>query len=565
MDMRRHGLLVYALSFFLVLLPGVAFAEASPVKRLALVLGNEAYTDLPPLKNALADANAMDAALRDVGFEVQLVRDADKSGMERALIDFRNKIEPESVVLVYYAGHGLQASEENFLVPIDARIADTMDLPLVAMSASQVLRQLEGTKAGSIIFILDACRDNPFLGKDGKTRSIGNGDSLSRGLARIASKHTGTLIAFSTSPGDVAQDGKGGNSPYTEALTAALRTPGQSIEAIFKDTRARVVEATGGQQIPWENSSLVRDVVLIPQAGGPKVVEATPCDLAAAHPSDPERVGPSVEYANLDPQIAVPACEAAVAGDPANMRFKTLLARAFDKAGRGEEAYKLNEVAMAAGNLAAYHNMGNLYRKGLGVKLDLAKAFELYLYAAERGHPEDQSNVGYMYFQGQGVAQDYGKARIWLEKAANQNWGAAYDKLGLIYLKGLDTKVDLKAAADNFQKGVDLGDRSAMVNLANLYKDGKGVDKDPKKAFDFYSRGARLGAVAAYVNLGNLYEEGRGVDKDLLQAAFWFTLASREGREDALEKLRATRAVLSEGDKEILQQRLDDWARGRFG
>jgi uncharacterized protein len=170
-----------------------------------------------------------------------------------------------------------------------------------------------------------------------------------------------------------------------------------------------------------------------------------------------------------------------------------------------------------------------------------------------------------MYFQGQGVAQDYGKARIWLEKAANQNWGAAYDKLGLIYLKGLDTKVDLKAAAENFQKGVDLGDRSAMVNLANLYKDGKGVEKDPKKAFDFYSRGARLGAVAAYVNLGNLYEEGRGVDKDLLQAAFWFTLASREGREDALEKLRATRALLSDGDKEILQQRLDDWARGRFG
>ena len=559
--MTRHRLATFLLGLLLFAVP----AFAAPGERLALVIGNQAYKDLPQLRNALADAGAMDGALRDIGFEVQLVRDADKAGMERALIEFRNRIKPDSVVLVYYAGHGLQAADENYLVPVDAKLSDALDLPLVAMSASQILRQLESTEAGSVIFVLDACRDNPFLGKKGKTRSIGNQDSLSRGLARIASKHTGTLIAFSTSPGDVAQDGTGGNSPYTQALTAALRTPGHSIESIFKETRARVVEATGGEQIPWENSSLVRDVVLLPAPGGPEVVEATPCDLAAAHPSDPDRVGPSVDYANLDTQVAIPACEAAVAGDPANMRFKTLLARAFDKAGRGEEAYRLNEVAMAAGSLAAYHNMGNLYRKGLGVKKDFAKAFELYLHAAERGHPEDQNNVGFMYFQGQGVKQDYAKARVWLEKAAKQNWGASYDKLGLIYLKGMGTKKDLPRAVEAFQKGIDLGDRSAMVNLANLYKSGTGVEKDLKKAFDHYSRAARLGAVAAYVNLGLFFENGEGVEKDPVEAAFWFTLASREGHEEALERLRTALAGLSDEDKEVLKQRLDDWARGRFG
>jgi TPR repeat protein len=545
--------------------PTLGSAQENGAPRLALVMGNQSYKDLPPLKNSLADASAMQGALSDVGFDVQVVSDADKSGMERALIEFRNKIKPGSVVLVYFAGHGLQAAEENYLVPTDAKLSDALDLPLVALSANQILRQLESTEAGSIIFILDACRDNPFLAKSGSTRSIGNKDSMSRGLARIVSKHTGTLIAFSTSPGDVAQDGKGKNSPYTEALTEALRTPGKSIEAIFKETRAKVVKTTEGKQIPWENSSLVMDVVLLPEAGGPKVLEASPCDLAAAHPSDPDRVGPSVEYANLDTQVAIPACEAAVTGDEKNMRFKTLLARALDKAGRGEEAYKLNEVAMAAGSLAGYHNMGNLYRKGLGVKKDLAKAFELYLHAAERGHPEDQSNVGYMYFQGQGVTQDYEQARGWLEKAANQNWGAAYDKLGLIYMKGLGTKKDLPRAAGYFQKGSDLGDRNAMVNLANLYKDGAGVAKDPKKAFDSYSRAARLGAVAAYVNLGHLFAQGKGVEADPVEAAFWFTLASREGHEEALERLREALSGLSDDDKEALKQRLDDWARSRFG
>lgn len=564
MTMRSIYLAILS-AFFLFVLPAAALAQTGDATRLALVIGNQTYKDLPALKNARADASAMKDALAEVGFDVELIEDAEKTGMERGLIAFRNKITAGAVVLIYYAGHGLQASEENYLVPTDAKVSDALDLPLVALSANQILRQFENTEAGSIIFILDACRDNPFLGKGGKTRSIGNQDSMSRGLARIASKHTGTLIAFSTSPGDVAQDGNGKNSPYTQALTAALRMPGKSIEAIFKETRANVVEATGGKQIPWENSSLVSDVVLIPEAGGPKVVEASPCDLAAAHPSDPERVGPSVEYANLDTQLAIPACEAAVKSDPANMRFKTLLARSLDKAGRGEEAYELNEVAMAAGSLAAYHNMGNLYRKGLGVKKDFARAFELYLYAAERGHPEDQNNVGYMYFQGQGVKQDYAKAKVWLEKAANQNWGASYDKLGLIYLKGLGTKKQPERAADYFQKGSDLGDRSAMVNLANLYKSGTGVKKDLKKAFDSYSRAARLGATAAYVNLGNLFAQGEGVEKDPVEAAFWYTLASRDGHEEALERLREALTKLSEEEKETIKQRLEDWARSRFG
>ncbi|WEZ85878.1 caspase family protein (plasmid) [Rhizobium sp. 32-5/1] len=558
-------LMLSILTLVFALAGPLAAAESDKaVRKLALVIGNKSYEKLPALKNSVADAELISGALRQVGFDVTLLTNADKTAMGRAMVDFRNRIQPDDIIVIYFAGHGIQANEENYLVPVDAALSSVEDLPWFAIAANEVVRQFEASQAGSLIFILDACRDNPFWSGQAKTRSAAGG--ATRGLARIASNKTGTLIAFSTSPGAVAQDGSGVNSPYTEALAETLVEPGQSIETVFKRARVKVVKATEGKQLPWENSSLITDIVLQPRAGEPTIIEASPCDLAAAHPSDPERIGPSVDYANLDPNIAIPACEAAVKQDPSNMRFKTLLARALDKAGRGEEARDLNEIAMKAGSLAAYHNMGNLYRKGLGVEKDISKAFELYLYAAERGHVEDMSNVGFMYMQGQGVKQDYALAMKWLSAAADENWSSALDKIGLLYLKGLGTKADIARAIDYFQRGTNVGDRSSMVNLATLYMKGTGVKKDNVVARDLFSRAARLGAVAAYINLGNIYAEGKsGIKADPMEAAFWYTLASREGREEALAQLKGILSGLSEDDRQQLDERLDDWSRQKFG
>lgn len=560
--MRLIRLLVSSLLVALVVLCTSAFAAENdkPVRRIALVIGNKAYSALPTLKNSIADAELISGALRKVGFAVTLVIDADKTAMGRAMAAFRGQIQPDDIVVIYFAGHGVQANEENYLIPVDAALKSADDLPWFSIAANEVVRQFESSQAGSLIFILDACRDNPF-----QTASRSIGGTSTRGLARIDSNKIGTLIAFSTSPGSVAQDGDGKNSPYTKALATALLEPGQSIESVFKRARAQVVKATQGKQLPWENSSLVTDIVLQPQAGAKAIIEATPCDLAAAHPSDPERIGPSVDYANLDPNVAIPACEAAVKQSPSTMRFKTLLARALDKAGRGDEARALNEVAMKAGNLAAYHNMGNLYRKGLGVEKDLSRAFELYLHAAELGHMEDQGNVGYMYMQGQGVKQDYKQAMKWLAMAGDQNWAPALDKIGLLYLNGFGTKVDVAKAIDFFQRGTSLGDRNAMVNLATLYMQGNGVKQDNAIARDIFLRAARLGAVAAYMNLGNIYNEGKGVKPDPMEAAFWYTLASREGREEALQQLQGILGSLSEDERQQLAERLDDWTRQKFG
>lgn len=561
---RSAAVLLLLCAAFVLQSGGTRAQPANADRRLALVIGNSDYKSLPRLKNAVFDAELIRDALKSVGFETTFIHDTGKSDIEQALIAFRRSIEPGSNVVIYYAGHGLQASDENYLVPTDAQLTDALDLPLVAVSAGQVLSQLESTKAGSIIFILDACRDNPLADKGPKSRSV-DGNSETRGLARIASKHTGTLIAFSTAPGEVAQDGRGANSPYSKALAAALKEPGQSIESIFKRTRAKVVEDTEGRQVPWENSSLVQDIMLVPKPGEPAVVVPSPCDLAAAHPSDPMRVGPSVDYGSLDPQIAIPACEQAVAEDPANMRYKSLLARALDKSGRGEEAKALNEVGIKAGYLGAYHNMGNLYRKGLGVEKDPEKAFSYYLYAAERGHPEDQYNVGYMYMQGSGVDVDYKKARLWLEKATKQNWATAFDKIGLLYLNGWGVGKDPAKAFAQFEKGANLGDPYSMVNTANSYKDGIGVETDFRKAHDLFTQAARLGVSAAYVNLGLMAANGQGMAPDPVEAAFWFTLASRDGHDFAQQQLQDVDARLSEPEKDEVRQRLDEWSHQRFG
>jgi TPR repeat protein len=554
--------LVLLVSIVLAAASVPARAEDAAASRLALVVGNSSYDNLPGLKNAASDAALIRKSLAKVGFDVQFVKDAGLDQFGKALDAFAARVKPGSVVVVYYVGHGVQVNGENYLVPVDARLKDAVDLPKVTMGAQTILDRLAEAGASTVIFILDACRDNPFV--DAKSPNA-NADTIMPGLARISSQAAGTLIAFSTSPGSVAHDGAGDNGPYATALSEELTQPGLSIEQVFRETRARVVVMTGGDQVPWESSSLLQDIVLQPKPGGAVAIVPDACDLAAGHPSDPERVGPSVEYASLDPQIAIPACERAVKAHPDNMRFKALLARAFDKAGRGEEAAALNQVVMKGGYLDGYHNMGNLYRKGLGVEKDSRKAFALYKYAAERGHPEDQANVGYMYMLGDGVEKNYQQARVWLTKAAAQNWATAFDKLGLLYQNGWGVKKDPVKAFEEFGKGANLGNAPALVNYATCYRQGLGTEVDYKRAYDLFMQAARLGATAAYVNLGYLVQAGQGTRQDPIEAAFWFTLAARSGNADAQKQLTEMLGKFSESEKQDLDQRLDEWGRTRFG
>ncbi len=251
----------------LILLVSSMRAADAAAKRVALVIGNSAYTEVAGLPNPRNDAELMSRALSDVGFEVITVTDADRRTMGRAIQDFGRALRAagmDAVGVFYYAGHGVQSRGQNYLLPLNAKILDEADLDLEAISASDVLSQMEGAGNALNLVILDACRDNPFARLRG---------SLGRGLGRVDAA-SGSLVAFAAAPGESAADGDGANSPYTSALAAAIREPGLSIEQMFKRVRIQVRQDTAGRQTPWEESSLLGDFFFVP--GAPETAGVPP-------------------------------------------------------------------------------------------------------------------------------------------------------------------------------------------------------------------------------------------------------------------------------------------------
>lgn len=253
---------------FAFLLASVALAAlcAPPAladKRVALVIGNSNYARVNPLKNPANDAPDLESTLKGLGFDVILRMNASKSEFERALAEFSRRSTGADVTLFYYAGHGVQRREKNYLLPTDIEVRDQADVTQLAVKLDSVREAMEES-GGVKILILDACRDNPFE-KLIATRSVAGG-SLTRGLGRI-DRAEGMLVAYAAGPNQVAMDGAGRNSPFAEALMRRLREPGVEIEAMFKKVRNDVVEITDGKQWP-EVSSMVRgDFFLTPDEG----------------------------------------------------------------------------------------------------------------------------------------------------------------------------------------------------------------------------------------------------------------------------------------------------------
>jgi len=219
--------------------------------RIALVIGNSEYA-AGPLANPANDAKLIGDELANLGFDVIARRNADQTTMKRAIQEFGARLEKagaDSVGLFYYAGHGVQLNGRNYLIPTTAKIDREGDVEIEAVSADWVIEQMRFARNRLNIVILDACRNNPF------TRSM---RSVDHGLATMDAP-AGILIAYSTAPGSVAADGAGRNSPYTEALTHAIRDLREPVEQVFKHVRVGVMNATAGRQVPWESSSLTGD------------------------------------------------------------------------------------------------------------------------------------------------------------------------------------------------------------------------------------------------------------------------------------------------------------------
>jgi hypothetical protein len=232
-------------------LPG---SIAAPERRTALVIGNSAYSS-GPLKNPVNDAADMAALLKKLGFTVTLKRNAKLQEMDDAVEAFGNRLKRGGVGLFYYAGHGVQINGTNYLLPIGAKINKEADIKYQAVDANKILDEMAAANNGLNIVMLDACRDNPFA------RSF---RSASRGLAIVSSAPSGTFISYSTSPGNVARDGEGRNSPYTAALIKFMQEPGLTISDVLIKVRTKLKKETG--QVPWELSSLEGKFYFVPDS-----------------------------------------------------------------------------------------------------------------------------------------------------------------------------------------------------------------------------------------------------------------------------------------------------------
>ena len=285
-----------ALAAFVAIASSPLTASAALAEhRVALVIGNSAYQNEPQLPNPARDAGAVGQSLERRGFDAIVATDLDKRGMDEAFRRFAHAVRDADVALFYYAGHGMQFQGQNYLMPVDARLADAADLPFEMARVDDVVAAMAPARSVRIV-LLDACRDNPLA--DQLLKSLAGGSrsaGLTRGLARIPDV-AGSIVAYATQAGSTAEDGNGEHSPFTAAFLANAESPGIEIGQMFRRVALAVNHATGGRQTPELSISLLGDFYLKPG-------DTTPVAL-------PDAAGPPASPAGADKNHALVALDA---------------------------------------------------------------------------------------------------------------------------------------------------------------------------------------------------------------------------------------------------------------
>ncbi len=297
---------------------GLAAVPALAGDRVALVIGNAAYRHVDALDNADRDARDIAGMLRDFGFAVHEGYDLDRRGFETLLRNTLLNTPEGAEVVFFYAGHGIQIGRRNYLLPVDAVFESVYDLPANSITLDRVI-DLLSARGTAHVAMIDSCRENPFP----NLMLAANLDASifeAKAGFEICRTPINSLVAFSTSPGEIAFDGeKGGNGPYTQAvLTAARRLPEENILTVLADVREQVFRNTGGKQVPWESSTLLQPFRLMSDDGPAAPVAAA----VVAAPQEPRSVTPGT---------APPATGAARPATPAALGGTLDLALGFDR------------------------------------------------------------------------------------------------------------------------------------------------------------------------------------------------------------------------------------------
>jgi hypothetical protein len=263
--------------------------------RVALVIGNSAYQNVPALRNPVNDANDVSASLGRLGFQVSRVNDGAFDDMRRALRDFAQMTQGSEIALVFFSGHGMEIAGENWLIPTDAQLKTELTADQEAVALKSVM-PIVGAASKLGLIILDACRSNPFavsMRRGTRTRAV------ERGLKAV--EPTGSvLVAFAAKEGTTADDGTGRNSPFTAALLSNVERPGLEVNYLFRTIREAVLHSTDHQQEPVVYGSLPSAEIYLrpPNIAAGSVTAPVRPDAPAAHDAAPlaHDPAPSAQY-----------------------------------------------------------------------------------------------------------------------------------------------------------------------------------------------------------------------------------------------------------------------------
>ena len=536
--------------------------------RVALVIGNGDYLTIEALANPTNDAGDVAAALENLGFDVFLGLNARQNEMRGLIGHFVDAARSADVALFYYAGHGFQVDARNYLLPIDAVIRGREDVESQTIELNQITSALEGTAASSLIF-LDACRDNPLDGT-GETQG---------GLARIGDA-AGFMFAFATQPDNVAYDGVGRNSFFTEALLSHMNTPGEDIASIMISVRKDVLAATGGRQVPWENSSLTREFQFVP--GDATASPETTLWQLAASGQDPElmriyverypegsHVADAREYldgtrlAALDDSALTRNLPSAVDAEETlwdlaqRTRMRPLVEVYLSQNPEGqfvEEAQRLlatlpapeaeaSSPELLCERLATHPRDATANTAGVPLS-QLAKNAAIAIEAcgaAAQAHPE-LPHYRALLARAQAAAGQRAEAIRSYRAAADQGDLRALVSLGLITETGDGVFKDPREAARLYEQAAEGGSPDGAINLAVALFNGTGVERDVERAVSLLKQASEAGSAIATFNLGALAQDG--IEGNASDAIELF------GRAAALGEPRAYRAaavLLDEG------------------
>lgn len=510
----RPSAVLSAFSLLLALTALVLPAPSWALGKVALVIGNASYQAAPPLENPRNDATDIGAALGDLGFEVFLGIDQSQSEMRDLIASFGKAAAGAEVAMFYYAGHAFQVAERNYLAPVDIKLDRADQVVAQTIALDDAIAAMEGAAGVKLLFI-DACRDNP----------MGLEAGGSSGLARVGSGKD-FYISYATQPGAVAYDGQGRNGTFTEAVLSHLNTPGIGLADMMMAVRKDVVARTGGQQVPWENSSLT--VPFRFSDGPPTASPETMFYQVARRSGDPALMRLYVERypTGVHVEEVLALLSGGGTGDQAQRSFGT------DQTDDAEQLWLLARRTRLAQLFQSY-----LDRYPEGPRAAEAKRMLAELSGSEVAGPARQCELLATHPR-DGTETTPGVPFSLLSRNVTQAisaCGAATELFPeqptyMALLARAYAAAGLREkAVELYQTASEAGDLRAMVSLALLKETGDGTPKDPEGALRLYRRAADLGSADAAVNLAVALLDGTGVQQNTEQGLALMQKASEAG------------------------------------